>query len=269
MAKIQNLPKARLTLGQFLTAGITIKQKLDTVNLSVLLIKTQKESYDLALENFNNSMTKITKSEYTTKMSALKNRSNKSRNGFFLLIKGNLTSSVAAQREAANSLIILANRFKNISRMVYDDYIAHTRRMIDLCKSDEYKEHITTLKLDDRVTELETINNESMKLTELRIGESGNRNRLRKTTITRREFTIAYDNLVKRLNALAEVNGDADYIELFAWWNALIDKYRVAISLRYGGTQGGTTDNGSNNHHDPNTGGNTNEEDRPEIEQKN
>ena len=84
-----------------------------------------------------------------------------------------------------------------------------------------------------------------------------------KTPVARKLFNSTYEALVFRLNSLAEIEGDKDYIKLFAWWNETIDKYRVTMSLRYGKGKGGKTASGSMSKHDPNTGGNKQEEERP------
>ena len=91
--------------------------------------------------------------------------------------------------------------------------------------------------------------------------ESGQRNTPQKSEETRPAFYAAYDALVEALNALALVNGDSKYLELFTWWNAMIDEFRVSVSLRLGKGKGGKTDGGNSNRPNPDAGGGDGESD--------
>ena len=81
--------------------------------------------------------------------------------------------------------------------------------------------------------------------------------------MTRPIYEKAYNALVEKLNALALVKGDDKYAELFAWWNARIDHYRVVISDSLGAGKGGKTSTGTTC---PPSSGGSSGGDRPEIE---
>lgn len=52
------------------------------------------------------------------------------------------------------------------------------------------------------------------------------------TKAARQETDTAYRAVVKRLNALAEINGDADYLEIINEMNRLIDRQRAILATR-------------------------------------
>lgn len=52
------------------------------------------------------------------------------------------------------------------------------------------------------------------------------------TKAARQETDTAYRAVVKRINALAEINGDADYLEIINEMNRLIDRQRAILATR-------------------------------------
>lgn len=175
-----------------------------------------------------------------------------------------MSSRDAAKKAAAVSLSVIISRFLYLSQVSFENLIGQTDKIIEYFESDEFKGHIKTLSIDDRVATLKIINNECKEIYSKKMDETGRRNMPRKAIVTRRELNIAYDDLVEELNARARIDGDADYLELFAWWNAMIDKYRIMISLRSGAQQGGKPDGGESNIPYPKEEGSS--DDRPVIE---
>ena len=84
----------------------------------------------------------------------------------------------------------------------------------------------------------------------------------------KKAFISSHDIFVKRLNALANVNGETQYFELFSFWNALIDELRTSISMRLGAGKGGKPAGRNPNQSDPFSGpvSSGGEDDRPVIE---
>lgn len=164
---------------------------------------------------------------------------------------------------AATVLMPLVERYKKIYLRSFDDQTGAYYKLIEESRSETFKKSVELLKLDELFTKLQTANNECAQCSSKRATEAGERNMPLKTPVARKLFNSTYEALVFRLNSLAEIEGDKDYIKLFAWWNETIDKYRVTMSLRYGKGKGGKTASGSMSKHDPNTGGNKQEEERP------
>lgn len=268
MAEIQYLPKTKLTNGQLTTMATTVQAKLNEINLSLLEFKPQKEAFDQSTVDFINSQTKISEGTYTKEKSILKTSMNTLKSGFFHSVQGDLTSENPERKKAAKVVWNALTPYRNISRYIFDDMITFVQRMLNMLDEEPLKTHIKTMGYEGRLVEIQTKLNECIILKKKRFDDSGQRIRLRKTEVTRSELCITYDKLVKRLNSLAELNGDESYLELFAWWNAMINQYRREISIRLGKGAGGSADDYENSQHDPSSGGDTGggDDDRPVIE---
>lgn len=266
MANIQTCPKTRLRGNEWLTFCISAKDEINKADRDISLFKPEYDSFDACIIQFDNSLNRLSKSEFTKKSNEAKRRLNTSRTGLFKKIEAELSSSHSDFVAAAVSLMIVVGQFKYISQLSFEDIIGKTESIIRYFTSDEYKDLIKLLSLEDRVTQLQTLNNEAKYILSKKMTETGRRNTPRKTPVTRRELNIAYDKLVDQLNFLARRDGDTDYLSLFAFWNALIDKTRVSLSLRSGASKGGKTDSGTSNQPSTPPSGGSGDDDRPVIE---
>ena len=265
MAHIQTCPKTKLRNNEWLTFCITIRDKINSTDGDLTKFKTEYDKLCLGITNFDNSLNRLNKSTYTLLSNESKRQLNASRGGLFKKIKADLSSTHDDFVEAAKRLMIVVDKFTNISHLSFEDIIGRTESIIGYFQSDEYKDAIELLSLNDRVQQLQTINNKAKHILSQKATETGQRNMIRKAPSTRRELNSAYDLLVSQLNFIARRDGDADYLNLFAFWNALIDKARTTISLRSGATKGGKTDSGTSNQ--PTTPPvNDDDDDRPVIE---
>lgn len=263
MAKIQVFPKTKLKLLELQASGHAIETKILSANVDVTQFKKQFEHYQNALSDLDNSLVKLNKSIWTTIMKADGRKRNKIRSNIFSHIRSYQSHSDPELVDMSTSLIPLIDRYKDVYKKSFDDQTGYTSKLIEAAKSDTFKDAVAKLKLETWFDNLNTINNKCSDSSSKRKEELGLRNQPLKTPVARAAFNAAYDALVYRLNSLAEVNGDTDFITLFLWWNELIDSYRIIISLRRGKGKGGKTDNGSSSKHDPDTGGNDPEEERP------
>ena len=266
MAQIQSIPKSRLKVNELLAFGQAIFLQISSANTDMTEFQVQFDEFQEAVNTLDASTLKITKSMWTDSMNALNKVRNRIRASIFARVRAHLLDVDGDEKNAAYFLVPLIDRYKYIYKHSFDDQTGYYYNLIEASRSDEFKKNVETLKLEASFTQLQTANNECAQSSSQRSVEAGERNMPYKTPVARQVFNTAYDNLVHRLNALAEVNGDDDYIKLFAWWNELIDKYRVTFSHRYGKGKGGKTASGSMSKHDPNTGGNVNKpSDRPGI----
>lgn len=273
MANIQNCPKTALRYNEWLTFCVTIRDEMKNTNFDISPFKAQYDTFDACIIQFENSINRLNKSIYTKKMKDQKRRLNASRDGLFKKIVAELSSSKGDFVAAATNLKIVIDKFRNISALSFENIISLTDSIISYFESDEYKNDIELLSLTNRVNELKISNDDSKKLLAKKMIETGSRNMIRKSSVTLRELMIAYNKLVDELNFISRRDGDAKYISLFAFWNALIDKVRVSISLRKNLSKGGKTDGGISNTPNPpidgsgsGNGGSGNEDDRPVID---
>lgn len=276
MATIQSVPKSKMTNSEFINFCLLIINHISESNFSVLKFKSVYNLFLEGYKNFDNSLNKISKTAYWARVRVLKSKINESRSGLYNLVLAESKSQDSEIREAAKTLLDMLKPYNKMTRMRYNDFLRYLDKLINLCESDKYKALITKVGLEKRIEGLRKLHNDALDLEKMLIDDEGLNKRKRKPAITRYELEVNYDKMVKRLNALAEIDGDSEYLELFAWWNALIDRYRVIISQRLGANKVGKPDEGESSQHDPSTGPDQNEggggsggggeDDRPVIE---
>lgn len=263
MAKIQDFPKSRLKTSEALALGQAAIEQILSANTDVTKFKTQFDPFKDAVDSLKDSIFKISKSMWTDSMKKTGKIRNNLRTIIFTQIRAYNLEEDGEYKAAATVLMPLIERYKYLYLRSFDDQTGAYYKLIEESRSETFKKSVETLKLDALFTKLQTANNECAQCSSQRAIEAGERNMPLKTPVTRKMFNTTYEALVNRLNSLAEIEGDEDYIKLFAWWNETIDKYRVTMSLRFGKGKGGKTASGSMSKHDPNTGGNKQEEERP------
>lgn len=255
MAKIQPIPKAKLRSNEWLATGRAIEKKIIAAGTSALGVSVQFETFQKALQAYDDSLVKLDKSILTSEMEDTDKKRDEIQSGILSQMRTFATHFDAAKKAAALRLVPLVNKFKGTTRLSFNDQTGMVDNLIQAAESDTYKADFTTLGLTEWVAELKKANQKCAELSDARRLESGQRNTPLKVSETRPAFHSAYDALVEALNALALVNGEEKYLELFTWWNAMIDEFRVSISLRSGKGKGGKTDGGSSNQPNPDAGG--------------
>ena len=254
MAKIQNFPKSRLRNNELLAAGRAIELQIQSAGVSALGVTVPIENYQNALQAYDDSLVKLDKSVLTAEMEAADKKRDSLQSAILDQIRTFEKHFEADKQTAARHLVPLVNKYKNTTRLSFNDQTGMTENFIQAAESDTMKADFTTLGLTAWIAELKKANAECATLSNARRIESGQRNTPQKSEETRPAFDAAYEALVESLNALALVNGDSKYLYLFTWWNAMIDEYRVSVSLRLGKGKGGKTDSGTSNRPHPNTG---------------
>ena len=263
MAKIQNFPKSRLRNNEWLAAGRAIELQIQTAGASALGVTVPFENFQNALQAYDDSLVKLTKSALTAEMGAADKKRDAMQSAILDQIRTFANHFDIDKQTAAKRLIPLADKYKGTIYLSFNDQTGMTENLIQAAESDAMKADFAILGLTAWVDELKKANAECAALSDARRIESGQRNTPQKSTETRPAFDAAYEALVEALNALALVNGDSKYLELFTWWNAMIDEFRVSVSLRFGKGKGGKIDSGSSNRPNPDTGDRESDGDKP------
>lgn len=255
MAKIQTIPKSRLRNNEWLAAGRAIELQIQTAGVSALGVTVPFENFQKALQAYDDSLVKLSKSALTSEMSTADKKRDSLQSAILGQIRTFANHFDTDKQTAAKRLIPFADKYKNTTQLSFNDQTGMTENFIQAAESDVMKADFATLGLTAWIGELKKANAECASLADARRTESGQRNTPQKSEETRPAFYAAYDALVEALNALALVNGESKYLELFTWWNAMIDEFRVSVSLRHGKGKGGKTDGGSSNRPNPDAGG--------------
>ena len=152
----------------------------------------------------------------------------------------------AERRTQGQLLAILAQKYADKTRISRAEQTSLVENLIQEAESAPYKAAVAALpELPGWLNALKVTNERFKTAAHKQVEERAQRNSRQKAPVTRSNLQQSYKALVSRFNALALVLGDADFVALFAWWNALIDRHRVLISARLGAGEGGKTDAGA------------------------
>lgn len=267
MAQIQSVPLGRFPVSTVLSYGKSVQSKIDSLNLLQTDFKPHYNNYKSALQDLDNCNIKTNNETITKQLDIIGRRRSKIRSSISSIILANTNSNDASTQQAAERLVVLNKIFKDVAKKSFFQQISLISDFVKSAESDTYKTDIAKLNLTEWVTYLNETNNEYANLRNIRVEEKGSINNKMKAYDAKKSFITAHDILVKRLNALANVNGETQYIELFSFWNALIDELRISISSRFGSGKGGKPTGGNSNKPDSSSGPVDNgEDDRPVIE---
>ena len=152
----------------------------------------------------------------------------------------------AERRTQGQLLAILAQKYADKTRISHSEQTSLVENLIQEAESERYWAAVAALpELPGWLNALKAANVRFKAAMQKQVEERMRRSSKKKAKVPRASLQKSYEALVTLFNAWAMVLGDADYVDLFAWWNALIDRYRVLISARLGAGVGGKTDSGA------------------------
>ena len=152
----------------------------------------------------------------------------------------------AERRTQGQLLAILAQKYADKTRISHSEQTSLVENLIQEAESERYRAAVAALpELPGWLNALKAANVRFKAAMQKQVEERMRRSSKKKAKVTRASLQKSYEAMVTLFNAWAMVLGDADYVDLFAWWNALIDRYRVLISARLGAGVGGKTDSGA------------------------
>lgn len=256
--KIQEFSRRKLLNNQYLAFGREIEAAVEKGNPATLLVEETFTAFQEALQRFDDSIVKVLKSALTDVMVQTDAERDNLFVGLLEQIKTGTRHFDAKKKAAATRLMPLVNTFKGGQARSFDDETGFVNNLLQELASDKHKEDATTLGLTEWAAQLKAANDACAALTSDRSNEKATADASGKTSENRPLLDEAYDALWERFNALAVVNGDANYLSLFTYWNTRIDHYRVAISSRLGAGAGGQS-GGGGKPSKPSTGGGSGE----------
>jgi len=135
-------------------------------------------------------------------------------------------------REAARRVKIIFDTYGNLAPKPDDEESGLISSLIDDLRT-KVPADIATIQLIDWIAELERLNNAFIALEATRNSEEANRTELRMKTV-RVDVDAAYNKIIKRINALIIVNGEAPYADFVKELNARIARAQDSIALSKG-----------------------------------
>lgn len=135
-------------------------------------------------------------------------------------------------RKAAAKVMVVLDSFGNVAALPYnEETIAISKIKTEL--TTKFANEVDTLGLAPWLTVLETQNTAFDTLMKERFSEEAGKTALRMKTI-RQEVEAAYQKVLRRIEALIEINGMANYGVFVAEMNSRIEKYNTIVAQREG-----------------------------------
>jgi hypothetical protein len=166
----------------------------------------------------------IRKSDYTAKIADADRRLDRVIIGFGEIVEGACHHFNPQTVDAAQSLKNLLKTYGNIIKKNYDEELAAVTNLLqDL--DGTYREKVDAVDgLPGWVQEIRAANDALATLLELRNTEKAAKPQERMAGV-RREIDVVYRNLIARIEALALVEGEANYVAFVNELNALVERF--------------------------------------------
>ncbi len=211
---------------------------LDFVNLvtrftpEVLGIQALYPAYNAAFELETAALNVVRGSVITDELSVVDNERDTLFSGLSGTIKSALNHYDAEIRAAASRLKLLLDTYGNLSTKPYDQETAAIIKLVDELEG-PYAADVAKLGITGWVIELKNQNLAFDTLKNTRYAENA-----AKPPQNLKEARLATDKayraIVKRMNALIEVNGEEVYADFVTEMNQRIDNYKTVLAQRHG-----------------------------------
>lgn len=247
MTAIQDFSQIkRLRMNELLSFGRSLEEKLRSSTLATHEpIKESIALFSQRLQEYDESLMNGGKWQMSEELKAADRQRDNAQSCFLKQIRIYANHYDAERRAHGQLLSILAQKYADKTRISRSEQISLVDNLIQEAESAPYKAAVAALpELPGWLNALKVTNERFKTAAHKQVEERMRRNSKQKAPVTRSNLQKSYKALVTRFNALALVLGDADFVPLFAWWNALIDRHRVLISARLGAGVGGKTDSG-------------------------
>lgn len=229
MKQIINFNKTKLAVETAYQFHLGIQTRIQADTPQKLGINDEFPPYANAIQRLDLALECLKKSAFTDKM----NEADAKRDKIIRLMLAQVESPDAypdvAEQEACKRLKILFDAYRNIANAAQEKETGMCRNLIQDLRSDAFKADVELLALTKWVGRLEEANEEFDSMVENRIGES-------QTKVTggasgpRRDAEVAYEAIVRKVNALAIVNGDTAYAGFIDYVNARIAYFKTILS---------------------------------------
>ena len=247
MAAIQDFSQIiKLRMNELLSFGRSLEEKLRQSDFAAhAQIKQPIALFSQRLQEYDDSLMNGGRWQMSEELKAADQQRDNAQSCFLKQIRIYATHYDAERRAHGQLLSILAQKYADKTRISRAEQTSLVENLIQEAESAPYKAAVAALpELPGWLNALKVTNERFKTAAHKQVEERAQRNSRQKAPVTRSNLQQSYKALVSRFNALALVLGDADFVALFAWWNALIDRHRVLISARLGAGEGGKTDSG-------------------------
>ena len=153
--------------------------------------------------------------------------------GLYDTVKGALNHFNADTRKAAAKVRVVLDNAGNVASLPFNEETITIRKIIAELNSNLAAE-VATLNVGEWLTQLGSSNDAFDSLMHTRYTEDASKTELRMKPM-RLVTDEAFGKIIKRINALIEVNGEANYTGFVSEINQRIEKYKYLIARHKGG----------------------------------
>ena len=191
--------------------------------------KTLFDDLKSKVPTYNKSLVQIRENENTKKIAEL----DKERDNDFQALKDSIkpyrNAKKDQQKKAYNTLKILLDEYKNITTLSYEEETKKISSLLLSLKNSDYQPHITTLKIEEFISELEKSNTLFGERSAQNIGKESY-----DTKALRKEITDIYRKLTNYIIALVEIKTDPFYRKTLEVINNSRKYYADTLAKRNG-----------------------------------
>ena len=189
--------------------------------------------YKSALANEYEALNFIRKSAITKELEEADQPRDTLFRGLYNTVKGASNHFNADFRKAAAKVLVVLDNVGNVARLPLNEETITIRRIIAELNNNLAAE-VATLNLGEWLTQLGKSNDAFDTLMRSRYTEDASKTELRMKPM-RMETDDAFGKIIKRINALIEINGETNYTGFVSEINQRIDKYNHLVARHKGG----------------------------------
>jgi hypothetical protein len=227
---ISKIKFSRLRNGEHAQFFTEVDKLIDEVGASVLTIEPQSALLKMVLAREFEALAIIRKSVLSDELETVDQPRDNTFRGSVDSVKSALNHFDANVKKAASKVMVVLNSFGNVAALPYDEETIAIRKLATELRGTCANE-ISLLALEPWLTVLETQNDNFATIMKERYSEDAGRTALRMKSI-RIEVEGAYKKMLKRIDALIEINGEANYTVFVTELNSRIDKYNNIVARR-------------------------------------
>ena len=195
--------------------------------------KTLFDDLKSKVPTYNKSLVQIRENENTKKITEL----DKERDNDFQALKDSIKPYRNAKKDpqikAYNTLKILLDEYKNIATLSYEEETKKISSLLSSLKSSDYQSHITTLKIEEFISELEKSNTAFNTLFGERSAQNIGKDSY-DTKALRKEITDIYRKLTIYIFAVVEIKTNPFYRKTLEVINNSRKYYADTLAKRNG-----------------------------------
>jgi hypothetical protein len=205
---------------------VEFRELVAKFNPETLKLNPLFDEFPALLDREDEALKKINKSAITEKIQEADVARDETFSGMAELNKAMCKHFTPRTRDAAKRIAVVLHTYGNVAKKTLNEETSAIYNMLQDLRSDKYKSDASTIGIMDWMNELEKRNNAVENLMRERFDEGASKSHI-VLKQAREAVDALYHKLIKRLEALIEIDGEADYEAFVNTLNEIAAKYNV------------------------------------------